>query len=116
MPINRPSAWIVAYDVRQPRRLSRVHRLLKTHAVPVQYSVFWYVGTAIELRRLFLQIAQVLDRSEDDVRAYRVPLDTKIVAYGLPAFPDGVISDPSPLVVTRDRPGDNRRVPLESDE
>ena len=115
MAINRRSAWIVAYDVRQPRRLSRVHRLLKKHAVPVQYSVFWYEGTAVEVQRLFFQIAAVVDRRADDVRAYRVPLDTNIVTYGRPVFPDGVISVPAPLDAPPLGSADSRRAPPKRD-
>ena len=36
--------WLVAYDIASPRRLARVHRYLKRHAIPVQYSVFVFHG------------------------------------------------------------------------
>jgi CRISPR/Cas system-associated endoribonuclease Cas2 len=40
MGLNQIRSWLIAYDIASPRRLVRVYRLLREHAVPVQYSVF----------------------------------------------------------------------------
>lgn len=52
---------MVAYDIRDPKRLRAVHKLLKAYGYPVQYSVFvcdltraektafrWHLGGAID--------------------------------------------------------------------
>ena len=38
--MNRPRALLIAYDIRDPRRLRRVARCLETWATRVQNSVF----------------------------------------------------------------------------
>lgn len=39
-------AFVIGYDIRDPRRLQRVHRRLCRHATPLEYSVFLLVGSA----------------------------------------------------------------------
>jgi len=61
--------YLVAYDVRQPRRLRRVHRVLKARGLPVQYSVFLCPVAC------FADVWHQLSReiaAEDDLRAYPV--------------------------------------------
>ena len=35
------AAWLVCYDIAEPRRLARVWRAVREFGVPLQYSVFW---------------------------------------------------------------------------
>jgi hypothetical protein len=35
------TAWLVCYDIAEPRRLARVGRAAREFAVPLQYSVLW---------------------------------------------------------------------------
>jgi len=37
--------YIICYDITCPRRLGKIHRLLKQSALPLQYSVFLFNGT-----------------------------------------------------------------------
>src|SRR2546425_11381608 len=50
--------WLIAYDIADPRRLARVHRYLKRHAIPVQYSVFVLHGNQIMLEGILSSIAE----------------------------------------------------------
>jgi CRISPR-associated protein Cas2 len=57
--------YLVAYDIRHPRRLRRVHRVAKDHGEPLQYSVFVCDFTPVELialkRTLLAEIKMIED-------------------------------------------------------
>ena len=62
--------WIVAYDIADDRRRNRLARLLATRMDRVQESVFegWLV--AVDMRRLLVEVAAVIELGTDAVRAY----------------------------------------------
>lgn len=39
MSTGRPVLHLVCYDIRDPKRLLRVHRFLRSQGFPLQYSV-----------------------------------------------------------------------------
>lgn len=91
MALNAPRAWLICYDIANPRRLVRLHRFLKGVAQPVQYSVFHYEGSPARLGRLMQDIEQRIDTKEDDVRAYPVPNPVTLFTLGRGAMPSGVL-------------------------
>ncbi len=62
--------YLVAYDIREPRRLRRVHYRLKKLGLAIQYSVFVVEGHGLmqEVHTLLQQITA----PEDDIRIYRL--------------------------------------------
>ena len=38
MALNAPRAWLITYDITNPKRLVRLHRFLIKQATPVQYG------------------------------------------------------------------------------
>lgn len=90
MALNAPRGWLVCYDIGDPRRLSRFHRFLKQHAVPVQYSVFCFQGSAAQLGRLVRQIESRIDAAVDDVRVYQLPEHPQYEGFGRGSLPEGV--------------------------
>ena len=36
MAVNAPRAWLITYDITDPKRLARLHRFLVRQATPVQ--------------------------------------------------------------------------------
>ncbi len=56
---------LVAYDIRNPKRLRRVHRVMQGHGMPLQYSVFAIDLTASERLGLLLDLASVVDQTAD---------------------------------------------------
>lgn len=83
--------YMIAYDIANPRRLGRVHRILKKQALPVQYSVFTVVMKRPRLLRLLERIEQQIEEVEDDVRCYRLPANTDMATLGKQFFPDDVM-------------------------
>lgn len=91
MADSRAGLYLIAYDIADPRRLSRVHRVLKKEGLPVQYSVFTVVMKRPRLLRLLDRIDAHIVEAEDDVRCYRLPENIEASSLGRQYFPDGVM-------------------------
>lgn len=90
MSLSEQRIWLVAYDIRDPRRLGRVHRFLKRHALPVQYSIFVIRCTQRQLDAILEGIAARIDASCDDVRAYYLPDRCRVWSVGVQHLPEGI--------------------------
>lgn len=102
MALNAPRAWLITYDITDPKRLVRLHRFLRRHAVPVQYSVFHYGGSTAMMGKLAEQIGQRIDARTDDVRAYQLPEQLSVDTLGRGSIPTqtSLLSDTSPTLNT----------------
>lgn len=87
MALNQPRAWLIAYDIADKRRLSRLHRFIKRRAVPVQYSVFYFEGSSGQVSRFLGEIETYINVKQDDVRAYPLPHDLKYDTFGRGSLP-----------------------------
>ena len=76
---TKKTSWIIAYDIASPRRLLRVHRYMKSCAVPVQYSVFMTRGNESFLDKILDNLAKIIHPKEDDVRVYPVPENPEVI-------------------------------------
>lgn len=74
--------WLVAYDIRDKKRLGRVYRFLSKHALPTQYSVFLLEASEVRRAEIIAGITARIDPSEDDVRVYHVPASAQLWALG----------------------------------
>jgi len=93
MPAARKNPWLICYDIREPRRLGRVHRYLVSRAIPVQYSVFAGQYSAPELDRLLDGLERIIDVREDDVRAYPLSRAGEAWTYGQQSLPATLIGE-----------------------
>ena len=84
------SEFIVCYDICDPKRLGRLHRFLKKHAVALQYSVFLFTGDERQLERLFAVAERYIDPKADDLRAYPLPARGLKARLGKPPLPEGI--------------------------
>jgi CRISPR-associated protein Cas2 len=99
MTLNAAKTWFIAYDVRDPRRLRRVHRVLRREGLAVQYSAFCIDASEVQLLKLLAQLEALLDSSRDDLRAYHVPARCAVWCMGRQGWPDGI--NVSPLEAIR---------------
>jgi CRISPR-associated protein Cas2 len=88
--LNAPRTWLIAYDIRDPRRLRRVHGYLRQQAIPVQYSVFVTRCSATRVGAIRAALAQIVDSRVDDVRIYHVPDRAEVITFGTKTLPDGI--------------------------
>lgn len=83
--------YLVCYDIRDPKRLSRVFRHIKQGGVHLQYSVFYCRLTWEGLVKLKAQLRSIINEKEDDVRIYPLPSEIKVKIMGCgDRVPDGV--------------------------
>lgn len=91
MAVNETRTWLIAYDIANPKRLARVHRYVKSVAVPAQYSLWVATETARGIAAIRDRLAELIHAREDDVRIYQLPQRTRIVHFGRRALPDGLL-------------------------
>lgn len=102
MAMNTGRGWLIAYDITEPKRLARLHRFLCRHAVPVQYSVFHFEGSAAAMGRLMADIEKRIDAETDDVRGYLLPENLQLHTIGRGGLPADtqLLSQASPGLAT----------------
>ena len=91
MPLNRRVPWLLCYDISNPGRLRKIHKLAVRFAIPLQYSVFLTCATRSEMKNFVGHLEAIIDPRYDDVRGY--PLSTRIqpLVYGKPIIPEGIL-------------------------
>lgn len=82
--------YLVAYDIRAPRRWRRLFRGLKRVAIPIQYSLFYGEFTPSRLAAVVALVEEVIDPRADDVRIYPLPAGGWQARIGRPILPDGI--------------------------
>ena len=63
---------LVAYDIADPKRLSRVAKICEDYGVRVQYSVFECRLEEAEFEDYWLKLLCEIDEDEDRVVAYKI--------------------------------------------
>lgn len=59
--------YVVCYDIREPKRLRRVHKLMKAFGEAWQYSVFYCTLKAIDRVRMENALREILNLRQDQV-------------------------------------------------
>lgn len=65
--------YLIAYDIREPKRLRRVHYCLRKQALALQKSVFAIETDPIHLEEVLARVREIADAHEDDIRLYSIP-------------------------------------------
>ncbi|SBT04777.1 CRISPR-associated endoribonuclease Cas2 1 [Candidatus Accumulibacter aalborgensis] len=84
-------AFVIGYDISDPRRLLRVHRRMCRHAAPLEYSIFLLVGSDTDKDRCLEEIDELINPIEDDVRCYALPLRGFQGRVGRASLPAGIL-------------------------
>jgi len=61
---------VVAYDISDPKRLSKIARIMKDYGVRVQYSVFELYADKEILDEMMDRALDIMDEGKDSVRIY----------------------------------------------
>ncbi len=75
--------YVIAYDVREIKRLQKVHYFLKKRAIALQNSVFLVHANPKSLQSILNGIQERVNGRVDDVRLYPVIHPNAIWAAGL---------------------------------
>ncbi len=89
LPHSHSQRWLLAYDVREPKRLQRVWRYLRQEGVRLQYSVYLLAGDRAHVEQVIDKLRQLIDERADDVRIYPLTENTRIWGLGTQFDDDG---------------------------
>ncbi len=84
------SEFVICYDITENRRLQRVHRFLTQYALPLQYSVFLFVGDERKLKALTADLIKRIHERTDDLRIYPLPQRGFRGRLGKAVLPEGI--------------------------
>lgn len=96
MPHDASRQYLICYDIANPRRLGRIHRHLAQHALPLQYSVFYYQSSEQQLIRRLQELRALMDERADDIRAYPISARSLRLHLGGGTLPEGIHYSPLP--------------------
>ncbi|WP_404296446.1 CRISPR-associated endonuclease Cas2 [Halomonas sp.] len=96
--MSEPQWYLIAYDIRDPRRLRRVQHLLRTCSHPLQASVFAWEGSHRELQVLKKALEALIKPKEDDVRGYPVVSGHGILWWGAMPMPKDIVVENAPRI------------------
>jgi CRISPR-associated protein Cas2 len=71
-PGDKQMLTLVAYDISEPKRLTKVAHVCEDYGVRVQYSVFECRLQEAEFTEFWLRLLEEIDEEEDRVVAYKV--------------------------------------------
>lgn len=83
-------AWLIGYDITNPRRLGRVHRAMVNRATPIEYSVFLFIGSERGVAECLAAVDTLIDPKTDDVRCYPLPSRGLQERIGRATLPEGI--------------------------
>ncbi len=65
--MSERNLYLVAYDVRHPKRLKKMHKTLCGYGDSLQYSVFQCALTAAERQRMITDVTEIIQHNHDRV-------------------------------------------------
>jgi CRISPR-associated protein Cas2 len=63
-------SWLLSYDIRDKKRLSRVYRIASNLGIQINYSVYYLELEPKRLAQMLAALTKVIDRRVDFVRLY----------------------------------------------
>ncbi|WP_322511346.1 CRISPR-associated endonuclease Cas2 [Chloroflexus sp.] len=86
MQRSEPNLYVVAYDIPNDRRRTKIHNLLSGYGLWTQYSLFECWLTRQQLIELQAKLARYIDAETDSVRFYAIcgACQNKVITVGSP--------------------------------
>lgn len=81
-------AYLVAYDITEPKRLRRVCRILEGFGTRLQYSVFWCDIETPTMLNLWNILLHFISEAEDKLAAYPIDARARAQAFRAGTPPD----------------------------
>ncbi|QLB39765.1 MULTISPECIES: CRISPR-associated endonuclease Cas2 [Mannheimia] len=83
--------YLIGYDISSPKRLQKIHRRMVAFSTPIQYSVFLYDGDIKGLQKCLIEVLEIFNKKEDDLRVYPLLTGAKQWQLGKAILPEGII-------------------------
>ena len=90
-PHSHAQRWLIAYDIKNPKRLAKVGRYINKEAVRLQYSIYMLAGTRRKMDEVSAELEKLINPKEDDVRIYPMGENTRLWGLGTQFMLDGNI-------------------------
>lgn len=90
-PHSHAQRWLIAYDIKNPKRLAKVGRYINKEAVRMQYSIYVLAGTRRKMDEVSAELEKLINPKEDDVRVYPMGENTRLWGLGTQFILDGNI-------------------------
>lgn len=81
--MSHTKQYLICYDIRDPKRLRRVHRTLRDVGTPVQFSVFEAELKSLEMAELQQCLLTIIDADQDSVCFYPLTPGYKKIQLGI---------------------------------
>lgn len=91
MARKKPIPRLVCYDIADPKRLGRVHRIVTNYALPIQYSVYYMNASADDVEALSRELREVIDPKKDDIRIYPLRQGEPAEVLGKQRLTEGIL-------------------------
>ncbi len=62
--------YLIAYDIREPKRLRKVHYYISKKAMALQRSVFLVKADKSDIKKIAIALLERADTQKDDIRLY----------------------------------------------
>lgn len=64
--------YLIAYDIANPKRLSKVAKILSDYAIRIQFSIFEAELSAARFNELKNKLEQIIDKDEDGIKYFHI--------------------------------------------
>ncbi|PKI12724.1 CRISPR-associated endonuclease Cas2 [Colwellia sp. 12G3] len=67
-----PQSYLICYDIRNPKRLQKVHKVIIHYGVLLQFSVYYGLMEQHTLKEMVDKLITIINDKEDDIRIYPI--------------------------------------------
>ncbi len=90
---------VIAYDITDDARRTKLANRLLNYGIRVQYSVFEAILSRKEIRDMVRQLRRLIDREEDSVRIYVLTKSTRREIIKLGIQPETEVSETEDVII-----------------